>query len=152
MKRLIAFIGPLFLLAASSIPSAASDKSDIAAVVKKWIGDFNKGDMKAFTAACAPNTAIVDAFPPYAWTSCASWMSDYDTNNKAIEGTDGKLWIGKPVYFEETGAHAYTNYPVKFSDRQKGKPVVYKGDWAITLQKISGAWLVTGSGSAWRND
>ena len=149
MKKIIALIGPLCLLAASSIPSAASDASGVAATVKRWVGDFNKGDMKVFTAACAPNAAIVDGFSPYAWMNCANWMKDYDVNNKAIQATGGALWIGKPLYFDVSGDHAYTNYPVKFSDMQKGKPVVYKGSWAITLQKISGSWVITGSGSAW---
>jgi hypothetical protein len=63
----------LFLAAAcalcvlAAVPAAASDASDIAATVKKWVSDFNKGDMKSFLAACAPNVSVVDGFPPYAW-------------------------------------------------------------------------------------
>ena len=149
MKKFIALIGSLSLLAVSSSASFASDASEVAATIHKWVGDFNKGDMKAFTTVCAPNAAIIDGFPPYAWTSCAGWMNDYAANNKAIQATGGTLWIGKPAYFDVQGGRAYTNYPVKFSDVQKGKPVVYKGNWAMTLQKIPGGWVFTGSGSAW---
>ncbi|HXS05595.1 MAG TPA: hypothetical protein VN723_02300 [Rhizomicrobium sp.] len=152
MKKFVALVWSLSLLAASSAPSAASDASEVAAVVKKWVGDFNKGNLKAFVAGCAPNAAVVDGFPPYAWTDCASWINDYVANNKAIQATGGTLTIGKPLFFDASGGRAYATYPATFSDVQKGKPVVYKGNWAITLQKISGAWIITGSGSAWTID
>jgi ketosteroid isomerase-like protein len=130
-------------------PAAASDTSDVAATVKKWVDDFNKGDMKTFLAACAPSASVVDGFPPYAWPTCTDWINAYHANNKVIRLTDGTLWIGKAIYTEVAGDHAYVIYPARFSDREKGKPVVYKGSWTMTLQKNSGRWVFTGSASAW---
>jgi ketosteroid isomerase-like protein len=151
MKRLrdlvIAATCALSMLAAS--PAAPSDESDVKAAIEKWVADFNKGDLKAVVAACAPRAAIVDGFPPYAWQTCADWMNGYEANNKALDATHGTLTIGAPIYTEVMGSHAYFIYPATFSDTQKGKPVVYKGHWTMTLQKAGSRWVFTGSASAW---
>jgi hypothetical protein len=130
-------------------PAAASDASEVTATVDKWVADFNKGDMQPFLAACAPKVSVIDGFPPFAWPTCAEWINGYHANSKAIQLTDGRLWIGKPVYSEVTAEHAYLIYPARFSDLEKGKPVVYRGAWTMTLQKAGGRWLFTGSSSAW---
>jgi ketosteroid isomerase-like protein len=135
------------ILAAS--PASVSDASDVSATIQKWVSDLNRGDMKSVISACAPHTAVVDGFPPYAWQTCADWINGYETNNKAIQATRGTLSIGKPIYTELKGDHAYSIYPVTFTDTQKGKPVVYKGTWTMTLQKTQSGWVFTGNASAW---
>ncbi len=130
-------------------PASASDVSDVNATIEKWVGDFNKGDFKSMVAACAPRASIVDGFPPYAWQTCANWIDDYEANNKVIQATGGTLTIGKPLYTEVTADRAYMIYPATFTDAQKGKPVVYKGSWTMTLQKRRAGWVFTGSASAW---
>ena len=137
----------LTILCAS--PVFASSASDLQVMVKKLVSDINKGDSKSVAAACAPHTAIVDGFPPYAWQTCADWMEGYETNNKAIHATLGTLSIGKPTYTEVTGDHAYSVYPVTFTDTQNGKPASYKGFMAVTLQKTTSGWAFTGIASAW---
>jgi hypothetical protein len=109
--------------------------------------DFNKGDKKSVLGSCAPHTAVIDGFPPYAWETCSTWMHDYEANNKLIQATPGTLAIGKPIYSEVKGDRAYFVYPVTFTDRQKGKTVVYKGTWAMTLLRMQKSWVFTGSGS-----
>ena len=129
--------------------ASASDDSELQAVVRKWVGDFNKGDLKSFVAACAAQAAVIDGFPPYVWRTCKRWIDDYEANNKLIQATHGSLVIGEPIYTEVRKNRAYLIYPVTFSDTQKGKPVTYKGSWTMTLQKTSGGWVFTGSSSAW---
>ncbi len=135
-----------FLLVANS---TAADSDDVKAVIRKWVADFNKNDMKSFVKACAAQAAVVDGFPPYAWQSCAAWIADYESNNKAIQATHGTLTIGKLIFEEITADRAYFIYPAIFRDVQKGKPVEYKGTWTLTLQKEKGHWVFTGSASAW---
>ena len=144
---LLAATCALTLLAAG--PASASDASDVKATIEKWVADFNKHDWKSFLAACAPRTAIVDGFPPYAWQTCTDWINGYDANNEAIQATHGTLSIGDPIYTELTGNRAYLIYPATFTDTQKGKPVIYKGSWTMTLQKTRNRWVFTGSASAW---
>lgn len=130
-------------------PAAASDTADVQATIDKWVADFNKGDMKPFLAACAPQAAVIDGFPPYAWQSCSGWMNDYAVNNRALEATGGTLAIGPPTYSEVQGDRAYFIFPATFSHAQKGKPVVYKGSWTMTLHRTPAGWRFTGSSSAW---
>jgi ketosteroid isomerase-like protein len=121
-------------------------------IIGRWVADLNKGDFKSVVAACAPRAAIVDGFPPYAWQSCADWVNDYQSNNKAIQATLGILEIGKPIYEELNAGRAYVVYPATFSDTQNGKSFVYKGTMTVTLKKTKDGWVITGQGSAWGID
>ncbi len=133
-------------------PVHAAQEAEAQAVITAWVGDFNRGDLTAFTERCAPRAAVIDGFPPYAWTSCADWMAAYASNSKAIRLTDGKLSIGAPVSAFSEGSRVYLVYPATFSDKEDGKPVTYKGTWTITLEKSANRWAITGSGSNWGGD
>ena len=136
---------PLFAAA----PASATDLGDVEAVIAKWVGDFNRGDQAGFRAACEPQAAIIDGFPPYARQSCAEWMDAYVVNNAALKAQGGRLAIGKAAYAEVQGDRAYIIYPATFSHTRDGKPVVYKDSWTMTLHKTPGGWKFTGSSSAW---
>ena len=64
-KILIAFV--LATLAAG--PAAASEKTDVMAVLQRFIDAFNKGDMKSALATCADVTSVIDDFPPHECTA-----------------------------------------------------------------------------------
>ena len=145
--RLVA-LSALFASVGTS-PVRASEETAARAVVTAWVAEFNRGDLSAFVSRCAPGAAVLDGFPPYAWTGCADWMSAYATNSKAIGLTDGKLSIGTPVSAFSEGNRVYLVYPATFSDKEGGKPVVYTGTWTITLQKSATSWAITGSRSNW---
>lgn len=133
-------------------PVLASDATDLDAKVHRWTSDMNAGKMAAFYGACAPRVAIVDGFPPYAWHSCQDWMRDYESNNRRTKAARGTLSIGAPLWTDITGDHAVLNYAATFTNVQAGKAVTYKGMWAVSLKRIKGRWLITGSGSAWGAD
>jgi ketosteroid isomerase-like protein len=141
----------LTILTAS--PAAASGMSKSKAIIEKtienYVADINKGDVKGIVTACASRTSIVDGFPPYAWQTCADWWKGYESNNKAIGATLGSLSIGKPIYTEEAGDHAYLIYPATFTDTQEGKQVVYRGIGTMTLKRTTHGWVFTGSAWAW---
>ncbi len=148
--------GPARALAASWVTitlatgtAQASDESDVQSVVVKWIADLNGGDLKSVVAACAPSAAVVDAFPPYSWPTCADWMKDYKKNNEATHAPLGKVSIGGTKFKEFNGTRAYIIYPVTFTNTQDGKAVVYKGEWTITLRRSKARWEITGSASAY---
>jgi len=148
------FASVVVVVACTLFPAVANaqlhaDAADVKAMIGKWIADFNAGEFESFVSACAPQTAIVDGFPPYAWLTCADWINDYQSNNEALQATHGTLEIGAPIYEEFNGNHAYLIYPATFSDTQQGEPVVYTGTWTITLETKGDGWVVTGSASAW---
>jgi hypothetical protein len=49
----------------------------------------------------------------------------------------------------QTTIRKWVHYPATFSDAENGKSMVYRGSWTMTLQKVSGHWVINGSGSAW---
>jgi hypothetical protein len=69
-------------------PAAESEKTDVIATVKQYVGNINKGDKGAVIAACAAQASIIDEFPPYAWqgaTACADWWNDNEAFGKKNE-------------------------------------------------------------------
>jgi ketosteroid isomerase-like protein len=148
LSRAFTLAASAVLIIATTGTALASDEPDVQSLVEKWVADMNKGDLKSAVAACAPQTAVVDGFPPYAWPTCADWMKDYQKNSEATHAPLGTVSIGGPKYREFSGNRAYLIYPVTFSNTQSGKPVAYKGIWTITLRRAKGGWEITGSASA----
>ncbi|MGH8399351.1 MAG: hypothetical protein ACRETA_14100 [Gammaproteobacteria bacterium] len=147
--RLVANAAVCAISMLAATPAFASDASDVQATVERWVVNINKGDFKSVIAACAPHASIIDGFPPYAWQTCADWMHDYKANNKTIQANLGTLSMGRPIYSELHGGHAYFIYPVTFTDTQKSQQVIYKGAMTMVLQKAQSGWVITGQASAW---
>src|SRR5690348_1719264 len=79
-------------------PVVASDRSDVAAVVHRFIDALDKGDVKTACSTCATPSSIIDEFPPYGWqgaTACADWAADFDAYNKKNAITDPAVTLGK---------------------------------------------------------
>ena len=142
----------IFLAVSIAGSASASDESDVKAFIAKWVGDFNRDDIKAFTAGCAPQAPTIDGFPPYAWPSCEAWMAAYAVNSRRIQLVNGRLSIGDAVYTDIARDHAYLVYPAVFTDQENGVPVTYRGTWTMTLKKARGAWRITGTASNWGGD
>jgi ketosteroid isomerase-like protein len=124
------------------------EKLEVLTAVNKWTADFNKGDTKAFLAACAPDAVIVDEFAPFVWqgtSACSNWMSANDAQNKSLEATGGVLTLGKTYEVLIGGDRAYAAFAAKFVDTEKGKRVTQTATWTLTLQKSGSAWLIASS-------
>jgi hypothetical protein len=76
-------------------------------------------------------------------------MKAYQVNNAAIHAALGTLTFGKASWTDVQGNHAYSVYPVTFTDTQNGKKFTYKGNMAVTLEKTQSGWVFTGVASAW---
>ncbi len=126
-------------LVALAGPAAASDESDIAAVVNGYNKDFAP-------SYCAPQAAIIDEFAPHSWigaTACADWLTSFGADAKTNGITDGVVTPGKPEHIQVDGDRAYAVYPADYNFKKKGKPVHEKGTWTFALQKLSGSWKIT---------
>jgi ketosteroid isomerase-like protein len=138
----------LVLALAVAGPAAASDKTDVMAVVNQFLDGFNKGDTKAALATCAPQTAIIDEFAPYVWqgvTACSDWAADFDADAKKNGITEPKVVAGKPRHVDVVGDRAYVVMPADFKFKLKGKATAEKGStFTLTLQKLAAGWRITG--------
>jgi ketosteroid isomerase-like protein len=145
MRKMFIALSLAVLVAA---PAAASDQTDVPAVVQKFVDGFNKGDTKAAAAACADQTSIVDEFPPYEWHgmgACAKWMADWDADAKKKGITDAIVTLGTPRHVDVTGDRAYVVVPTGYAYKVKGAPAKQSGSTlTIALQKGAAGWRITG--------
>jgi ketosteroid isomerase-like protein len=151
MRKALALAVAVILIAgtAAAQKKAAEnpDKKAVVAVVKAFVDNFNKGDMKASLATCASPAAIIDEFPPYNWqgaNACADWAAAYDAGAKQEGITGGHVTMGGPLFVEVTGDRGYAIFPVSFGYKQKGKPVNEgPAKMTLTLHKQGNDWKIT---------
>ena len=132
-------------VAAGGLAFAAAGAEEATAVVKKFVDDFNKGDIKGAEAAHASKVAIIDEFPPHAWhggSAFKDWLADLEKDAKAHEQTDQKLAISRTVRAQVDGDTAYVVMAATFTYKEKGKKMVEPGQMAIALSKDGGAWKI----------
>ena len=129
-------------------PSLASDESDVMAVVKSYLADMNNGDVANFTKLCAPQTVIIDDFPPHVWqgaNACTEWLTALVAYDAKKGITPEALTIGAPRRLSVNGDQAYVVLPAGYKYTLQGKPVDETNSvWTISLQKSADGWRVTG--------
>lgn len=134
----------LVLGALAAGPAAASEKSDVMAVLHQFVDAFNKGDTNTVQASCADLTSIIDDLPPHEWHGagvCSKWLSDYGAFGKANEITAEVVTLGKPRHIEITADHAYVVVPAGYTFTMKGKPMKQTGSIiTVALKKGASGW------------
>jgi hypothetical protein len=139
----------LALAALAAGTAAASEKTDVWAVVHQFEVGFNKGgDMKEALATCADQTSIIDSIPPHEWHgagACSKWLSDFDAFCKAHEITGVVSTLGKPRHIDITGDRAYVVASGTLTYNVKAKPTKESGSiFTVALQKGPSGWRITG--------
>jgi hypothetical protein len=132
-----------------SASALASDKSDAADTVNKFLEAFNKGDTQMAATVCAPETSIIDEFPPHEWHGeggCARWMAAYDEDAKKNGITDGVVTLGKPLHDDVTGHRAYLVIPATYVYKKMGVEVKELHSLlTVSLHEEKAAgWKITG--------
>src|SRR3974390_2849261 len=146
--RMPKIIVALVVTVLASGTAAATDKSDVMAVVHQFVDSFNKGDIKGGLATCADSALIIDDFSPHVWDGAgagAKWASDFDADSKRTQTTEGVVTIGKPRHLDVTGDRAYVVLPAGYTYKVAGKPMQNTGSvWTLALQKTAAGWGITG--------
>jgi ketosteroid isomerase-like protein len=127
--------------------ASASEKTDVMAVIHRWVDTFNRGDTKSSLAACADQAVVIDENPPNVWQgagACAAWKDAYDAWVKNNEVTEVFEAIGKVHHIDISGEFAYVVQSVNFSWSEKGKSRSEKAIETVTLKKTSAGWRITG--------
>ncbi len=130
------------------MPAAASDKTDVAATVQRFVDGFNKGDVASAIATCADETSIIDEFPPHEWHgagACSTWANDYDADAKKNGITDGVVTLGELRHVDVNGDRAYVVAPANYTFKLKGKVVKEIGStFTFALVKTDAGWRIAG--------
>jgi len=141
----------LLALAAAMLgtgPAMAAEQDDVMKIVRQWVESLNKGDVQTAIAACAPQTAIVDEYPPYEWHGegvCSKWATELEAYNKSIGLSDGFVTLRKAKRVDVTGDRAYVVVPADYRFKQNGKNGQEIGAlFTVALQKGAAGWRITG--------
>jgi len=150
MRKTLALAMAVILVAGSAVGQKKAaenpDKKAVLATVHQFVDGFNKGDTKSALATCASPAAIIDEFPPFAWSgpnACDEWAKDFDAAAKKDGMTDAKVWMGAPTTVDVAGDRAYVIAPTKFSYKVKGKATTEPpARLTIALQKKGNDWKI----------
>lgn len=117
----------------------------VMATVHQFVDGINQDDLASATAACAPQSSVIDEFPPHAWqgNGCAEWAQAFEADNKAQGITGGICTLGMPSRVAVEGNTAYVVAPATFAYTQHGKPVTESGSTiTLALKRIAGSWKI----------
>src|SRR5690242_14553954 len=65
------------MVISTSTPVAASDNSDVIAVVHRWTDAFSRRSFDTDIAPCAEDAVVIDDLPPHVWQgpgACSRWF------------------------------------------------------------------------------
>ena len=140
------FVATLALgIAAVGSVGAAAPTGSPDAVVKKFIDDFNKGDIEGAASTHAADASIIDEFPPHQWrgkTAFKDWLADLQADAKAKEQSEQSLKLGKTLRSDVNGKTAYVVMAGTFAFKEKGKAMSEPGQLAFALAKDGEAWKI----------
>jgi hypothetical protein len=124
----------------------ASDKTDVTAVVHRFLDNLGEDTLDAAVAMCDSPVSILAEIPPYEWhgpTACVDWYSALDFYDEANGITDGDTLLGTPWNVEVTGDRAYFVAPLTYTYKQHGKPVKESGAFVVALRRTQAGWRIT---------
>ena len=137
----------LFLLAIAVPTSFASDKTDVADTVKRYLDNLDPAKIQDAVAMCDTEASILDEFPPHEWhgpTACADWWKAEQAYNEQSGITDEDAPLGTPQTIDVNGDRAYFVAPMTYTYKKHGKPANESATFTVSLHRTSGGWKITG--------
>ena len=128
---------------------AATNADPLMQPVHQFIDGFNKGNDKAVKAAfVTTGLAIIDEVPPHVWTgrnALAAWIKDLAATDKKEGNTAPQsVTLGTPTREISAGTRGYVVVPAVYRFKRHGVSMREPAQMTFSLQKVSGAWLITG--------
>ena len=130
----------------TSLP-AATDSSDVMAVVHGWTDAFKQGTFATGIAPCSEDAVIIDDFPPHVWQppqACSKWYEAFEAWASKNGVTQAALMLGEIRRLDVGASSAYLVAPVTLSYLKGREPVNFAGTITLTLRKQESGWRVTG--------
>ena len=131
----------------TAVSAATADETAALATVSRYIDSNNKNNASGANAECVTQAVIIDSFPPYVWqgpSACENWWKDVVAFDEKNGVTDAIVTADKPWRVDVSGDRAYVVVPVKYTYKEKGKPVSEDAVWTFTQQKVAAGWRITG--------
>jgi ketosteroid isomerase-like protein len=150
LRRFVFLLG--LLLGTASVGAMGAEpganRAAVLATIHQFMDGLNNGDVRSALAACAPDAVIIDDFPPHHWQgrdACSKWLNAFAAYDKA-QGISGDfVKLGAPRVTSINKDYAYVVLPATYTYRKRGMPMAQKGaTFTVALQKMGGAWRITG--------
>ena len=119
---------------------------DAAKFVTTIMDKFNGGDVKAWIAAQANDTLIIDEFGPHTWTGSGSaqrWLEDYMKDSRANGITSPRVDYGKPLQATSDGTTAYIVLPTTYRFVQKQTKMAEPSSMTFVVKRDGKDWKIT---------
>ena len=124
----------------------ASEKSDVADAVNRYLANLDTDKIQTALAMCDAEVSILDEFPPHAWqgpTACADWWKGLLAYNEKSGITEANATLGKAWTVDVTGDRAYFVAPMTYTYKQDGKSVKESASFTVALKRTQAGWLIT---------
>jgi ketosteroid isomerase-like protein len=131
-------------------PVAASDNTEVIAVVHRWTDAFSRRSFNTDISPCAEDAVVIDDLPPHVWQgpgACSDWFKAFEAWASKGGVTNAVITLGEIRHLDFDGGFAYLVAPVTLSYTKVGKPVNFPGMITMTLRKREAGWRI--SGVAW---
>ena len=140
----------LFAIAMDAPVTLASDKSEVADAVHRYVDNLDSEHsekLQAALAICDSNVSILDEFPPHEWhgpTACTDWWKGLLAYNNKNGITGGDATLGTPETVDVNGDHAYFVAPMTYTYKQHGKSIRETASFAVALRRTQAGWRICG--------
>jgi len=139
-------------------PAAASDRSDVVALIHAYNDAGNKGNRSGYAAFCTPDAIVVDHIAPYIFRGPTACADEYDAvvawgAREKINVIAAFQKVRNPVFFEVDGDTAYAVFPVEDWFRQNGRPQLERLYLTTVLRREAHSWRIaamTYSSRGWK--
>jgi ketosteroid isomerase-like protein len=115
--------------------------------VRQYIDAFNRGDIEAMAATCAPASSILDGMAPHVWqgpTACRDWYRDVLVTGEREDAKGYFVTLAEPWHVDVTGDRAYVVVPATMTFQVHDKQVTQTGSTlTVALQKLPNGWRIT---------
>ena len=142
MRKLIVAVVLAVLATGLAVAGENPEQTAVMNTVQQFVSGFNHADSKSALAMCAPQTAIIDDFPPHNWATCSAWLNDYNAWTASHGVSNGTLTLGDAKHVDITGEQAYVVVGAIFSSLHEGKTMTEDGLMTLVLEKGTAGWRI----------
>jgi hypothetical protein len=104
--------------------------TDPIATVRKYVDDFNQGDVEAMAADFARPASILDGLAPHLWQGTSAsedWYRDLFAASKREGASDYFVTLDEARHVDATGDNAYMDVSATMRFRVRGQQVTQTG-------------------------
>jgi ketosteroid isomerase-like protein len=148
MGRAFFAVAALALAVAAPAWAAASDESDVVAIVQAFNDAGNKSDRNGYVSYCAEDAVVTDHVPPFVFTGPAACQDDYDAivawgrQNRIAIADAYQSMARRPEHVSIVGDRAYAVFRAPAWFTQDGRKQLETLYATFVLRRTAPGWRI----------